>query len=606
MRCRGHLSMAKMGGKSSGTGNAQQGIGAGMQSAKDFLDEVFNRVDRGKEDDEIKTEGDLMLDYIADKPWRANKQKHLPITYRPSKDSWKERFRQPEDDTIYLYAQPEFKPISKSRRVDEVWNWPWMWTKTKAERLAWIHKYFYVECESLSVQEHMELDAFFSEFDMPTRWGLVRMKELDVLNALALNIAFWTDFNGIKPTDLGLRPDGSVRACPVQFQTCISSSNNPTDSNHYAPPLKWDRAKSPDQAYDEIKRIYKDYPKRGLKWSSGWIDRGGWDPQQFGGPYFYAQANSLAWHFTDDIEFKLDVSKREVQYRSSTRLGIADWDVERLRYNQFVRMLDKKGGWEVQELPRLNWFARTPFRWTQISLDKLATSAENTANEVAMVALPDIANGDRTDAARKAFTELRAYISPIIDPLESGVNEVFNKVLEDPRIAALRQTVDDWEAQLESGAELTKVQTEEWIQKALDLIPENLRVYSPLIDSKAKAYTTPSAPVDSNTLDSGEDIKSSRNGLIVDEKSEKDTVKEWSKIEEKGNDVPSGRISEMNSVEAILEDDIFSSAGKSNTQGQGQGQRKKDKQVLANGEVKVLKTQLRALKKQYATNYQKP
>lgn len=34
----------------------------------------------------------------------------------------------------------------------------------------------------MTAQEHIELDAFFSEFDMPTRWGLLRLKELDVLN----------------------------------------------------------------------------------------------------------------------------------------------------------------------------------------------------------------------------------------------------------------------------------------------------------------------------------------------------------------------------------------------------------------------------------------
>ena len=55
-------------------------------------------------------------------------------------------------------------------------------------------------------------------------------------------------------------------------------------------------------------------------------------------------------------------------------------------------MLNKKGGWEVQELPRLNWFTATPFRWTQLALDKTADSAERVANTLSM-RIPSIAQG---------------------------------------------------------------------------------------------------------------------------------------------------------------------------------------------------------------------
>lgn len=453
-------------------GGTKTGWSDSLEGGKNFLDTVFNRLDRERKKEDEKSEEDRMLEYLDTKPWRANKVRHLPITYRPSKESWRERYRDPSDDTIYLYSQPKFKPISASARLDEVWNWPWMWTKTKAERLGWIHKYFYVECERMSVQEHMELDAFFSEFDMPTRWGILRMKEFDVLNAFFLNLCFWTDFNGIMPTDLGLRPDGTVKTCAVQFHNCISSSNSPGDTDHYAPPFKWDRAKSPEQAYDDIKRVYADYPKRGLKWSSGWIDRGGWDPQQFGGQYFYAQAHSLAFHYTDDIEMNLDIPNREVQFRSSTRLGQADWDVERLRYNQFVRMLNKKGGWEVAELPRLNWFSRTPFRWTELVLDKSTAAVERTANRASML-VPSIAAGGDTDgAAARAYEEVRALIMPALQPLFDGAGKVRENVILEPRVAATLQALDDFEDEIKGGLELGQAEVHEWVEKVLRLIPE--------------------------------------------------------------------------------------------------------------------------------------
>ena len=67
----------------------------------------------------------------------------------------------------------------------------------------------------------------------------------------------------------------------------------------------------------------------------------GWFPQQFGGTYFHAQADTLVWGLTEDIELKMDLESRELRYRSSSRMGQWDWDVENLRYNQFVKMLKK-------------------------------------------------------------------------------------------------------------------------------------------------------------------------------------------------------------------------------------------------------------------------
>ena len=225
----------------------------------------------------------------------------------------------------------------------------------------------------------------------------------------------------MRPTDLGLRPDGSVKTCSVQFANCISSSNSPGDTDHYAPPFKWSRSKSPDQAYDEIKEVYMKYPKRGLKWSSGWIDRGGWKPQEFGGPYFHAQAESQAWHYTDDIELVLDVGAREVQYRSSTRIGQRDWDVQRLRYNQFARMLEKKGGWDIQPMERLNWYLRTPFRWSELLSDKAIDATERTADRV-LAAVNGVSssggsNSDGGDAAggtRRAIQETLDTLQPYV------------------------------------------------------------------------------------------------------------------------------------------------------------------------------------------------
>lgn len=238
-----------------------------------------------------------------------------------------------------------------------------------------------------------KLDSFFSEFDMVVRWGLARNVEMHMLNTVAIIVVFFTDLHGTAPSDLGLRPDGTVRSCAVQSQVCLSSSSDPSDRSHYAPPFRWARDKSPDQAFEEVKQAYSNYPKKGLRWSYGWIDRGGWHPKLFSqggvggsdlnsvGPetprsYFYAQADSLIWRFTDDVELVLDPDRREVQYRSSSRwggdLGLErglgggyDFDVQRLRYNQFVRMLEARGGWDVAPLPPSNFLWSLPRSYTE-------------------------------------------------------------------------------------------------------------------------------------------------------------------------------------------------------------------------------------------------
>lgn len=200
-------------------------------------------------DKDVGIDGDYIEKYLNYKPWREPKSRQLKVHYKSWAESWQEISRNDSDCTIYQYSIPERRSNFGATRLNEVWMWPWLWSKIKAERLSIIQKHFDSELNSVPVQEHMELDNFYSEFDMPVRWGLLRLKELEVINILILWIAFWTNFHGIKPTDLGVRPDGSVRTCSVERHNCISSSNEETDVEHYAPPFRWSRSKSPEQVF---------------------------------------------------------------------------------------------------------------------------------------------------------------------------------------------------------------------------------------------------------------------------------------------------------------------------------------------------------------------
>jgi hypothetical protein len=145
-----------------------------------------------------KSEKQELVDLLEEKPWRAAKVKTLKLVYRPWKESYLERYRSEDDETIYLYTIKEDRMGFERTRPDDLWDFPFFWTKTKTERMGWIYKQFTEDVNAVTVQEHMELDAFFAEYDMVFRWGSLRIKEADAINAIILNLIYFTDFNGIK------------------------------------------------------------------------------------------------------------------------------------------------------------------------------------------------------------------------------------------------------------------------------------------------------------------------------------------------------------------------------------------------------------------------
>ena len=177
--------------------------------------------------------------------------------------------------------------------------------------------------------------------------------------------------------------------------------------------------------------------------TNGWIDRGGYHPQEFGGSYFYSQADSLLFKFTDDIELMVDFEKREVAYRSAARLGVYDWDTQRLRYNQFARMLAANGGWEVNLMPNEDWLMRLPFHWTQQMLDgvvnDLKAGAEflqsSTGEGSSSSASPPFIGQEAVDGIRNLLHTIEPYFKPIVQSVE----DVERALMVDPKVAAAIQ-----------------------------------------------------------------------------------------------------------------------------------------------------------------------
>jgi hypothetical protein len=164
----------------------------------------------------------------------------------------------------------------------------------------------------------------------------------------------------------------------------------------------------------------------------------------------------------------VDVATREVQYRSSTRIGQRDWDVQRLRYNQFQRMLAKKGGWEIQPMVRLNWFARTPFRWTELMTDKAIDATERTTDYV-IASVKGLSSGEGgtndgtevTEVAggtQRAFQEATEVLQPYMErykaslkPLNDKIESFGNSLTSDARVTKVVAKFTEYENRAENA-----------------------------------------------------------------------------------------------------------------------------------------------------------
>ncbi|XP_075518362.1 uncharacterized protein LOC142552553 isoform X2 [Primulina tabacum] len=164
---------------------------------------------------------------------------------------------------------------------------------------------------------------------------ILRSSEIAVLGAIF-------HFSGTKPNYLGVQKNPpSLALCPAT-NNCVSTSENVSDRSHYAPP--WDYnpeegrgSKNPaskEQAMKELLDVIKSTK-----------------PENFSpkitektDDYVRVEYESPIMGFVDDVEFWFPPGKKSiVQYRSASRLGNFDFDVNRKRIKALRLALEKKG-----------------------------------------------------------------------------------------------------------------------------------------------------------------------------------------------------------------------------------------------------------------------
>ena len=125
-------------------------------------------------------------------------------------------------------------------------------------------------------------------------------------------------FSGRRPKDLGVR-DGRFTAATSWKPNWVSSQVEPGDSHHIAP------IKAGADAMSRLAKVIGAWPRAKIVEQKG--------------SYLYAEFSTALMGYTDDVEFHFD--GKLLQVRSSSRLGIRDFNVNRKRVEALRAQLEK-------------------------------------------------------------------------------------------------------------------------------------------------------------------------------------------------------------------------------------------------------------------------
>ncbi|XP_010277371.1 PREDICTED: uncharacterized protein LOC104611836 [Nelumbo nucifera] len=146
-------------------------------------------------------------------------------------------------------------------------------------------------------------------------------------------------FSGTKPNYLGVQKNPPALALCPATNNCISTSEGVSDLTHYAPPWNYNsegRKKpiSREEAMAELIQVIKS--TKPDKFTPRIMERKD--------DYIRVEYESPIMGFVDDVEFWFPPGKKSiVEYRSASRLGNFDFDINRKRIKALRLELEKKG-----------------------------------------------------------------------------------------------------------------------------------------------------------------------------------------------------------------------------------------------------------------------
>ncbi|KFK35281.1 hypothetical protein AALP_AA5G264400 [Arabis alpina] len=169
---------------------------------------------------------------------------------------------------------------------------------------------------------------------IPRREMILRSSELAMIGAIF-------QLSGKKPDYLGVQKNERLALCPAT-NNCISTSENISDRVHYAPPWNYNGGrKTPvnrEVAMKELLNVIK--ATKPDKFTPRIVEKKD--------DYVHVEYESPILGLVDDVEFLFPPGKNStVEYRSASRKGNFDFDVNRKRIKALRQELEKKG-WESE------------------------------------------------------------------------------------------------------------------------------------------------------------------------------------------------------------------------------------------------------------------
>ncbi|KAF8380427.1 hypothetical protein HHK36_027913 [Tetracentron sinense] len=170
---------------------------------------------------------------------------------------------------------------------------------------------------------------------MGRREIILRSSELALIGAIF-------HFSGTKPNYLGVQKKPPALALCPATNNCISTSEEVSDLTHYAPPWNYNpeegrgrkKPVSRQEAMEELLQVIKS--TKPDKFAPRIIEKKD--------DYVRVEYESPIMGFVDDVEFWFPSGKKSVvEYRSASRLGNFDFDVNKKRIKALRLELEKKG-----------------------------------------------------------------------------------------------------------------------------------------------------------------------------------------------------------------------------------------------------------------------